>query len=79
MAMCQAVIPQMRECRSGVIFNVTSSVTLATMPLAEVYTASKQAIEGFTGSLAHKVGYFNIRAKLAEPGNAPTTRFAQNT
>lgn len=79
MAMCQAVIPQMRERRSGVIVNVTSSVTLAAMPLAAAYTASKQAIEGFTGSLAHELGYFNVRARLVEPGYAPTTRFAQNT
>jgi NAD(P)-dependent dehydrogenase (short-subunit alcohol dehydrogenase family) len=79
MAMCQAVIPQMRERRSGVIVNVTSSVTLAAMPLAAAYTASKQAIEGFTGSLAHELGYFDVRAKLVEPGYAPTTRFAQNT
>ncbi|MDH6269476.1 NAD(P)-dependent dehydrogenase (short-subunit alcohol dehydrogenase family) [Rhizobium sp. SG_E_25_P2] len=79
MAMCQAVIPQMRERRSGVIVNVTSSVTLAAMPLAAAYTASKQAIEGFTGSLAHELGYFDIRAKLIESGYAPTTRFAQNT
>lgn len=79
MAMCQAVIPHMRERRSGVIVNVTSSVTLAAMPLAAAYTASKQAIEGFTGSLAHELGHFNVRAKLVEPGYAPTTRFAQNT
>ena len=79
MAMTQAVIPQMRERRSGVIVNVTSSATLAPMPLAAAYTASKQAIEGFTGSLAHELAHFNIRAKLVEPGYAPTTRFAQNT
>jgi NAD(P)-dependent dehydrogenase (short-subunit alcohol dehydrogenase family) len=79
MAMCQAVIPQMRERRSGMIVNVTSSVTLVAMPLAAAYTASKQAIEGFTGSLAHELGYFKVRAKLVEPGYAPTTRFAQNT
>lgn len=79
MAMTQAVIPQMRERRSGVIVNVTSSVTLAAMPLAAAYTASKQAIEGFTGSLAHELAEFGIRAKLIEPGYAPTTRFAENT
>ncbi|MCM2399418.1 SDR family oxidoreductase [Rhizobium sp. S95] len=79
MAMTQAVIPQMRERRSGVIVNVTSSVTLAAMPLAAAYTASKQAIEGFTGSLAHELAAFDIRAKLVEPGYAPTTRFAANT
>lgn len=78
MAMCQAVIPQMRQRRSGVIVNVTSTVTLAAMPLAAAYTASKQAIEGFTGSLAHELAHFGIRAKLVEPGYGPTTRFAQN-
>lgn len=79
MAMTQAVIPQMRERRSGVIVNVTSSVTLAPMPLAAAYTASKMAIEGFTGSLAHELAAFGVRAKLVEPGYAPTTRFSQNT
>lgn len=79
MAMVQALIPQMRARRSGVIVNVTSSVTLAPMPLAAAYTASKQAIEGFTGSLAHEMAAFGIRAKLVEPGYAPTTRFSQNT
>ena len=79
MAMTQAVIPQFRARRSGVIVNVTSSVTLAPMPLAAAYTASKTAIEGFTGSLAHELRAFDVRVKLVEPGYAPTTRFAQNT
>lgn len=79
MAMTQAVIPQMRARRSGVIINVTSSVTLAPMPLAAAYTASKQAIEGFTGSLAHELAAFGVRVRLVEPGYAPSTRFAANT
>lgn len=79
MAMIQAVIPGFRAQRSGVIVNVTSSVTLAAMPLAAAYTASKTAIEGFTGSLAHEMQAFGIRVKLVEPGYGPTTRFAQNT
>ena len=79
MAMMQAVIPGFRAQGSGVIVNVTSSVTLAAMPLAAAYTASKTAIEGFTGSLAHEMQAFGIRVKLVEPGYGPTTRFAQNT
>jgi NAD(P)-dependent dehydrogenase (short-subunit alcohol dehydrogenase family) len=79
MAMTQAVIPQFRARRSGVVVNVTSSVTLAPMPLAAAYTASKAAIEGFTGSLAHELAAFEVRVKLVEPGYAPTTRFSQNT
>lgn len=79
MAMTQAVIPQFRMRRSGVVVNVTSSVTLAPMPLAAAYTASKMAIEGFTGSLAHELQAFEVSVKLVEPGYAPTTQFAQNT
>jgi NAD(P)-dependent dehydrogenase (short-subunit alcohol dehydrogenase family) len=77
-AMCQAVIPQMRARRSGIIVNVTSSVTLRSFPLAAAYTASKQAIEGFTGSLSHELAYFDIAVKLVEPGYAPTTNFGAN-
>ena len=50
MAMTQAVLPQFRERRSGVVVNVTSSVTLARMPLVAAYTATKMAIAGFTAS-----------------------------
>ena len=49
------------------------------MPLAAAYTASKQAIQGFTQSLAHELAAFGIATKLVEPGYAPTTRFAANT
>jgi len=78
-AMTQAVVPQFRARRAGVIVNVTSSATLAPMPLASVYTASKMAIEGFSGSLEHELAAFNVRVKLVEPGYGPTTRFSQNT
>jgi NAD(P)-dependent dehydrogenase (short-subunit alcohol dehydrogenase family) len=79
MAMTQAVLPQMRARRSGVVVNVTSSATLAPMPLVAVYTASKVAIEGFTASLAFELEAFGVRVKLVEPGYAPTTRFTSNT
>lgn len=78
-AMTQAVVPHFRARRSGVIVNVTSSATLAPFPLVSVYTASKSAIEGFTGSLALELRHFNVQAKLVEPGYGPTTRFAQNS
>lgn len=79
MAMTQAIIPQFRIRGSGVVVNVTSSATLVPMPLAAAYTASKMAIEGFTGSLAHELQAFGVRVKLVEPGYAPSTRFAHNT
>ena len=78
MAMTQAVLPQFRARRSGVVVNVTSSATLAPMPLVAVYTASKVAIEGFTASLAFELAEFGVRVKLVEPGYCPTTSFASN-
>jgi NAD(P)-dependent dehydrogenase (short-subunit alcohol dehydrogenase family) len=78
MAMTQAVLPQLRARRSGVIVNVTSSATLAPMPMVATYTASKMAIEGFTASLALELEAFDVRVKLVEPGYGPTTRFTSN-
>jgi NAD(P)-dependent dehydrogenase (short-subunit alcohol dehydrogenase family) len=42
------------------------------------YTASKMAIEGFTGSLAHELGGVQPAGQLVEPGYGPTTRFTSN-
>jgi NAD(P)-dependent dehydrogenase (short-subunit alcohol dehydrogenase family) len=78
MAMMQAVIPQFRQRKAGAIVNVTSSTTLASFPLAGAYTASKTAIDGLTGSVAHELAAFNIRIKLVEPGYGPGTRFTEN-
>jgi NAD(P)-dependent dehydrogenase (short-subunit alcohol dehydrogenase family) len=79
MSMTQAVLPQFRARRSGVVINVTSSATLAPMPMVAVYTASKMAIEGFTASLAFELAAFNVRVKLVEPGYGPSTGFASNS
>lgn len=78
MAMTQAVVPQFRARRSGLVINVTSSATLAPFPLVAAYTASKTAVEGFTESLALELAEFGVRVKLIEPGYGPTTRFASN-
>jgi NAD(P)-dependent dehydrogenase (short-subunit alcohol dehydrogenase family) len=78
MAMAQAVLPQFRARRTGLVINVTSTVTLAPMALVAAYTASKTAIEGFTASLALELAPFNVRTKLVEPGYGPGTRFTEN-
>lgn len=78
LALTRAVLPQLRARRAGVVVNVTSSATLAPMPLVAVYTASKMAVEGFTASLALELAAFDVRVKLVEPGYGPTTRFASH-
>lgn len=78
MAMIQAVLPQFRARRAGVIVNVTSTVTLRPLPLLSVYTASKAAVNAFTESLALELRPFNIRVGLVLPGRAPETAFGDN-
>jgi NAD(P)-dependent dehydrogenase (short-subunit alcohol dehydrogenase family) len=79
MAVTQAFVPVLRTQGGGVIVNVTSSVALAASPYTSVYTASKTAVEGFSGSLALELEPFAIRVKLVEPGHGPTTRFAASS
>lgn len=77
-AMTQAVLPQFRERKSGVVVNVTSTVTLKSLPLLSVYTGSKAAVNAFTESLALELEPFNVRVRLVLPGLAPETRFGEN-
>jgi NAD(P)-dependent dehydrogenase (short-subunit alcohol dehydrogenase family) len=78
MEMTQAVLPQFRIRRAGVIVNVSSSVTLKALPLLSVYTSSKAAVNAFTESLALELEPFGIRVRIVLPGRAPETSFGDN-
>jgi len=75
-ATMQAVLPGMRERRSGVIVNVSSSSTYKPLPLLSVYRASKAAVTALTESAAIELAPFGIRARVVVPGMAPSTSFA---
>ena len=75
-AMMRAVLPGMRERRSGAIINVSSSSTYKPVPLLSVYRASKAAVTALTESAALEFAPFNIRARVVVPGMAPSTSFA---
>jgi NAD(P)-dependent dehydrogenase (short-subunit alcohol dehydrogenase family) len=77
-AMTQAVLPQFRARKEGVVVNVTSSVTLRPLHLLSVYTASKAAVNAFSESVALELEPFNVRVRLVLPGRAPETRFGEN-
>ena len=69
----QAVLPRMRERRSGCIINVASiSGRIANSPFAPA-TASKFALEALSESLAQEVKSFKIRVAIVEPGIIDTT------
>ncbi|MFM0289077.1 SDR family oxidoreductase [Paraburkholderia megapolitana] len=77
-AVTQAVLPQFRERKAGVVINVTSSVTLKALPLIAAYSASKAAVNAFTESLAAEVEQFGVRVRLVLPGRSSETRFGDN-
>jgi NAD(P)-dependent dehydrogenase (short-subunit alcohol dehydrogenase family) len=76
-AMMQAVLPGMRDRRSGAIVNVSSSTTLKPLPLLSVYRASKAAVNALTESAAIELAEFGIRARVVVPGAAPATSFSR--
>jgi NAD(P)-dependent dehydrogenase (short-subunit alcohol dehydrogenase family) len=64
----QAVVPAMRERRSGCIINVTSVAgRLAISPQAP-YAASKWALEAASEALAQELKPFGVRVVIVEPG-----------
>jgi NAD(P)-dependent dehydrogenase (short-subunit alcohol dehydrogenase family) len=77
-ALTQAVLPQFRQRKAGVVVNVTSSVTLKVLPLIAAYRASKAAVNAFTESMALELEPFGVRARLVLPGRSPETRFGDN-
>jgi NAD(P)-dependent dehydrogenase (short-subunit alcohol dehydrogenase family) len=68
----RAVLPGMRQRRSGVIVNISSLGGVFGLPFQSFYSASKFALEGFTESLRHEVGSLGIRVALVEPGDVKT-------
>ena len=68
MNVCREIIPYFREQKRGHIVNIASVGGRMTFPLYSVYHATKWAVEGFSESLQHELGQFNIRVKIIEPG-----------
>ncbi len=63
----RAVLPYMREQRSGRIVNISSVLGFLPAPYMGLYAASKHAVEGLSESLDHEVRQFGVRVVLVEP------------
>lgn len=69
---CQAVLPAMREQKSGLIVNVSSIAGFIGLPYRAMYSASKFAVEGFTEALRQEVKSFGIKVCMIQPGDFKT-------
>jgi len=64
----QAVLPIMRNQRSGIIVNISSGLGRFGFATSSAYASSKFAIEGLTESISYELEPFGIRTILVEPG-----------
>ncbi|RSK51294.1 oxidoreductase [Hymenobacter rigui] len=68
----RAVLPHLRERRSGHVLNITSIGGLKTFPGVGVYNASKFALEAIGESLAQQVAPLGIKVTNIEPSGFRT-------
>jgi len=71
-AMIKAVLPGMRERRSGHIINITSMAGFITLPGIAYYSGSKFALEGVSEVLAKEVESLGIHVTAVAPGSFRT-------
>ena len=68
----KAVLPQMREQKSGVVVNITSIAGYMGLPFRGIYSASKGALELVTEALSMEVKNFGIKVINVAPGDFAT-------
>jgi len=74
-ALTRALLPRMRERRTGTIVQITSVGGLTTAPGFGAYCAVKHALEALSESLAAEVAPFGMRVLIVEPGAFRTRLF----
>ena len=68
----RAVLPHMRERRSGLLIHISSVAGRLCAPMCAAYSASKFALESIAEYLSDELAYFGIDSVVVEPGAYPT-------
>lgn len=75
-ALTRALLPHMRERRTGTVVQISSVGGVITAPGFGPYCAVKHALEALSESLAAEVAPFGIRVLIVEPGAFRTRLFS---
>lgn len=68
----KAVLPHMRENRSGAIINISSIGGQITFPLGSLYHGTKFAVEGLSEALHYELEPLGIHVRIIQPGMIKT-------
>jgi len=64
----QAVMPFLREQRTGHLIQISSIGGVISGPMSGLYSASKFALEGLSEALAQEASHFGVKLTIVEPG-----------
>lgn len=76
--MTKAVLPIMKEKKSGNICNIASAAAIRGLPGSTAYSASKAAVLGMSQALGDEVRSFGIRVNSVCPGPTDTEMFKKS-
>ncbi len=68
MIVTRAVLPTMRQQRSGLVLTISSTAGLVGQAFCSAYAAAKFAVEGWMESIAFELEPFGVKTMLVEPG-----------
>lgn len=72
----RAVLPYMRQRRSGLLMHISSLAGRLVVPSMGVYCATKFALEAMAETLRYELSQLGIDSLIVEPGEYPTAIFA---
>jgi NAD(P)-dependent dehydrogenase (short-subunit alcohol dehydrogenase family) len=68
MTVTRAVLPVMRDQRSGLVISISSTAGVVADPFASAYAAAKFGLEGWMEALTGEIEPYGIRTMIVEPG-----------
>jgi short-subunit dehydrogenase len=77
-ALTHRYLPKMRERKSGVVINVSSTASFQAIPFMATYAATKAFVTSFSEAIAEENRPFNITVTALCPGPTDTNFFAES-